>query len=62
MAGHLAKAGLDVTIYNRTFSKADAWVAEHDLRGVPLGAQGAFAGMTEGTTFVDHTTASANVA
>ncbi|MCF6444499.1 NAD(P)-dependent oxidoreductase [Nereida sp. MMG024] len=29
MAGHLQKAGHDVTVYNRTTSKADAWVAEH---------------------------------
>ncbi|RFU44566.1 NAD(P)-dependent oxidoreductase [Paraburkholderia sp. DHOC27] len=88
MAGHLASAGLDVTVYNRTFAKAEAWVAEHggraartpreaadgaelvmacvgnddDLRSVTLGEQGAFAGMAKGTVFVDHTTASANVA
>ncbi len=29
MAGHLAKAGHDVVVYNRTAPKADAWVAEH---------------------------------
>ncbi|KUF12337.1 NAD(P)-dependent oxidoreductase [Pseudoponticoccus marisrubri] len=29
MAGHLAKAGHDVTVYNRTAAKAEAWVAEH---------------------------------
>lgn len=29
MARHLAKAGHDVVVYNRTTSKADAWVAEH---------------------------------
>jgi 2-hydroxy-3-oxopropionate reductase len=88
MAGHLAKAGLDVTVYNRTFSKAEQWVSEYggraartpreaadgaelvlacvgnddDLRSVTLGGDGAFAGMNHGTTFVDHTTASANVA
>ncbi|WP_299933019.1 NAD(P)-dependent oxidoreductase [uncultured Pelagimonas sp.] len=28
MAGHLAKAGHEVTVYNRTFSKAEAWAAE----------------------------------
>jgi 3-hydroxyisobutyrate dehydrogenase-like beta-hydroxyacid dehydrogenase len=28
MAGHLAKAGLDVTVYNRTEAKAAQWVAE----------------------------------
>ncbi len=29
MAGHLAKAGHTVKVYNRTESKAEAWVAEH---------------------------------
>lgn len=33
-----------------------------DLRGVTLGADGAFAGMQPGAVFVDHTTASADVA
>ncbi len=33
-----------------------------DLRGVTLGADGAFAGMKPGAVFVDHTTASAEVA
>ena len=28
MAGHLAKAGHEVTVYNRTTAKADQWVAE----------------------------------
>lgn len=28
MAGHLAKAGHEVTVYNRTTSKAEKWVAE----------------------------------
>ena len=87
MAGHLAAAGHDVTVFNRTFSKAEAWVAQHggaaaktpnsavagtdfvfacvgnddDLRGVCLGVDGAFAGMSEGAIFVDHTTVSAAV-
>jgi 3-hydroxyisobutyrate dehydrogenase len=87
MAGHLVKAGHDVTVYNRTASKAEKWVAEHggahaatpleaaegcafvmscvgnddDLRGVCLGEDGAFAGMAEGSVFVDHTTVSAKV-
>ena len=87
MAGHLAKAGHEVTVYNRTTAKAEAWVAEHggalgktpreaaegaefvmacvgnddDLRSVCLGDDGAFAGMGEGTVFVDHTTVSALV-
>jgi 3-hydroxyisobutyrate dehydrogenase len=32
MAGHLARAGHDVTVYNRTRSKADAWVTQHGGR------------------------------
>lgn len=88
MAGHLALAGHQVTVYNRSAAKAQAWVTEFrgtsaatpreaaanadivfscvgnddDLRAVTLGADGAFAGMTPGAIFVDHTTASANVA
>ncbi|MFY7865472.1 NAD(P)-dependent oxidoreductase [Roseateles sp.] len=88
MAGHLLRAGHGVTVYNRTSSKASAWVAEHggrmastpaqaadgadivfacvgnddDLRSVVLGESGAFAGMRAGAVFVDHTTASAEVA
>jgi 3-hydroxyisobutyrate dehydrogenase len=88
MAGHLARAGHHVTVYNRSAAKAQAWVAEYggtsaatpreaaagaqivfacvgnddDLRSVVLGADGAFAGMTQGALFVDHTTASAEVA
>jgi 3-hydroxyisobutyrate dehydrogenase-like beta-hydroxyacid dehydrogenase len=88
MAGHLAKAGLNVTVYNRTAKKAQQWVSEYggrsaatpreavqgadlvlscvgndnDLRSVVLGDDGAYAGMTKGAVFVDHTTASADVA
>ncbi|MBX3609539.1 MAG: NAD(P)-dependent oxidoreductase, partial [Hydrogenophaga sp.] len=88
MAGHLAKAGHQVTVYNRTAAKAEAWAKTYggqfkttpreaaagadivfacvgnddDLRAITLGADGAFAGMQPGATFVDHTTASANVA
>ncbi len=35
---------------------------DDDLRSVTLGAEGAFAGMAKGAIFVDHTTASADVA
>jgi 3-hydroxyisobutyrate dehydrogenase-like beta-hydroxyacid dehydrogenase len=35
---------------------------DDDLRGVVLGADGAFAGMQKGAIFVDHTTASASIA
>ncbi|WP_022981189.1 NAD(P)-binding domain-containing protein [Ideonella sp. B508-1] len=88
MAGHLQRAGHEVTVYNRTAAKAEAWVASYggrsaptpreavagaslvfacvgnddDLRSVALGSDGAFAGMKEGAIFVDHTTASAEVA
>ncbi|PYE80908.1 NAD(P)-dependent oxidoreductase [Pseudoroseicyclus aestuarii] len=87
MAGHLAAAGHEVCVYNRTAAKAQDWTARHggrsaatpaqaaqgaeivlscvgnddDLRQVCLGDDGAFAGMTEGTLFVDHTTVSAGV-
>ncbi|MEO1676850.1 MAG: NAD(P)-dependent oxidoreductase [Pseudomonadota bacterium] len=87
MAGHLATAGHDVTVYNRTAAKAQAWAETHkgaaagtpreaatgaefvmacvgnddDLRSVCLGPDGAFAGMVEGSVFVDHTTVSAKV-
>ncbi|MBL0086872.1 MAG: NAD(P)-dependent oxidoreductase [Ideonella sp.] len=88
MAGHLARAGHSVTVYNRTTGKAAAWVGEYggacaatpreatagadfvfacvgnddDLRSVVLGADGAMAGMKPGAVFIDHTTASAEVA
>ena len=88
MAGYLAKNGHEVTVYNRTRAKADAWVAKHggkaadtpkaaarsaavvfscvgddpDLRAVTVGANGAFEGMAAGSIYVDHTTASANIA
>ena len=94
MAGHLARAGHHVTVYNRTAAKAAAWVAEYggrsaatpheaaagaemvfacvgndaDLRSVTIGESGdgaefgAFAGMQAGAVFVDHTTASAEIA
>jgi 3-hydroxyisobutyrate dehydrogenase len=29
MAGHIAAVGHDVTVYNRTSAKAEAWVAQH---------------------------------
>src|SRR5437660_47019 len=35
---------------------------DNDLRAITLGADGAFAGMKKSATFVDHTTASAEVA
>ena len=101
MAGHLAQAGHQVTVYNRSAAKSVAWCEEFsaalapqkaptpreavlgadivlccvgnddDLKNVVLGADlgngargadGAFKGMKPGSIFVDHTTASANVA
>lgn len=44
MAGHLARAGHQVTVYNRTAARAEAWVAEHGgaCAGTPrLAAAGA---------------------
>ena len=44
MAGHLAKAGHELTVYNRTRSKADQWVKEYGGRAVSTpreAAQGA---------------------
>src|SRR5205807_5052259 len=35
---------------------------DNDLREVTLGANGGFAGMAKGAVFVDHTTASAEIA
>ena len=35
MAGHLARAGHRVTVYNRTAAKAEAWVAEYGGRHAP---------------------------
>lgn len=41
MAGHLAKAGHDVTVYNRTRAKADAWVAANGGRAAASPAEAA---------------------
>lgn len=88
MAGHLASAGHEVTVFNRTTAKADAWLKkfpgrkaatpeeavsgarivfacvgnDHDVRQISVGEQGAFHGMEAGSVFVDHTTASAELA
>jgi len=95
MAGHLAKSGHDVTVFNRNPARAQQWLdqfseqaaagtvravpsprqaaegckavfscvgADKDLREICLGQDGAFAGMSPGTVFVDHTTTSAEVA
>jgi 3-hydroxyisobutyrate dehydrogenase len=48
MAGHLARAGHAVTVYNRTPSKAEAWCAEH---GGTRGASPAAAAEGAGIVF-----------
>lgn len=88
MAGHLARAGHRVTVFNRSADKAAVWVKEYagasagtpreaaagadivfacvgnddHLREVTLGPTGAFDGMKKGAIFMDHTTASAEIA
>ncbi|MEM9129574.1 MAG: NAD(P)-dependent oxidoreductase [Pseudomonadota bacterium] len=47
MAGHLQAAGHDVCVYNRTTSKAEAWVKEHGGRHAPTPQEAA-----EGAEFV----------
>ena len=41
MAGHIAAAGHDVTVYNRTAAKAEAWVAQHGGAHAPSPAAAA---------------------
>lgn len=41
MAGHLLKAGHDVTVYNRTPARAEIWVAAHGGRSAPTPAAAA---------------------
>jgi 3-hydroxyisobutyrate dehydrogenase-like beta-hydroxyacid dehydrogenase len=41
MAGHLAKAGHEVTVYNRTGAKATKWVEQHGGRSAPSPADAA---------------------
>jgi 3-hydroxyisobutyrate dehydrogenase-like beta-hydroxyacid dehydrogenase len=88
MAGHLARAGHAVAVYNRTRAVAERWAKEHPgrvastpaeaargaslvfactgddaaLREITLGAEGAFAELEPGAAFVDHTTASPDLA
>lgn len=85
MAGHLARAGHDVAVYNRTEEKARDWAQKHQGRtysSVANAAQGAdivfscvgndrdlrevfdaaVSTLRKGAIFVDHTTASAEIA
>jgi len=41
MAGHLAAAGHDVVVYNRTAARAGDWTAKHGGRSAPTPAQAA---------------------
>ncbi|MES1200965.1 MAG: NAD(P)-dependent oxidoreductase [Pseudomonadota bacterium] len=85
MAGHLARAGHDVAVFNRNSAKAADWAANHNGRACATiaeavqGAEIVFAcvgadrdvrevygqaagAMAKGAIFVDHTTASAELA
>jgi len=88
MAGHLANAGHELVVYNRTTSRVEQWVSQYagmmaptpaeavrgaavvlsclgnddHLREVLLGENGAFDAMKKGSLFIDHTTASAEIA
>jgi 3-hydroxyisobutyrate dehydrogenase len=88
MAGHLARAGHAVTVFNRTRSRAEEWARQYpgkvadtpaeaaqdaafvlacvgnddDVRSVILGETGAIGGMPAGSTLIDHTTTSADLA
>ena len=93
MAGHLARAGHSVCVYNRTKARQEAWLsaqraagldvrgadtpaaaareadvvfactgADPDLEALVLGPNGALEGLAAGALFVDHTTASADLA
>jgi len=39
MAGHLARAGCSMTVYNRSAARADAWVAEYGGRAAATAAE-----------------------
>jgi 3-hydroxyisobutyrate dehydrogenase len=41
MAGHLRRAGHEVTVYNRTAAKAESWVAKHGGRAASTPAEAA---------------------
>jgi 3-hydroxyisobutyrate dehydrogenase len=88
MAGHLARSGYNLRVFNRTSSKAQQWLSEYqgsahrnpaeaaegadvvmscvgnddDLRTITLAEHGAFSSMKKAAIFVDHTTASADIA
>ncbi|MEM6680794.1 MAG: NAD(P)-dependent oxidoreductase [Pseudomonadota bacterium] len=88
MAGHLQTAGHQVTVFNRTAEKAQAWAKtfggtpaatpgeaaqgadfvmacvgrDADVEAVTIGEGGAFHTMAPGAVFIDHTTASADLA
>lgn len=42
MAGHLAKAGHKVTVWNRTSAKAESWAADHKGTAAPTPADAVF--------------------
>lgn len=88
MAGHLAHAGIEMTVFNRTKERVLTWMQQYPgtlaptpaaavkeadvvlscvgnddhLREILLGENGAFDAMRKGCLFIDHTTASAELA
>ncbi|MEM7072068.1 MAG: NAD(P)-dependent oxidoreductase [Pseudomonadota bacterium] len=88
MAGFLAKAGHELSVYNRSPAKAESWLAtyggrigktpaqaaegaeivfacvgnDRDVEQICIGPDGAFDAMGKDALFVDHTTASAQLA
>ncbi len=88
MAGHLAQSGHEVTVYNRSRERAEAWIGRYpgrladsprqaaegaelvfscvggdpDVRSIAYGEQGVLSGLREDAIWVDHTTASAELA
>lgn len=88
MAGHLARSGHELTVFNRTKNRVLQWMEQYPgmlaptpaaavkeadvvvacvgndehLREILLGENGAFDAMRKGTLFIDHTTASAEIA
>ena len=88
IAGHIQRAGNDVTVFNRNSFISQKWVEEYGgsfsdspakavlgsdiviacvsddnaVRDVTLGSNGAFLSMSPGSIYVDHTTASSDIA
>ena len=68
MAGYISKDGHNVTVYNRTRSKAEKWVKEYKGKIAETPEEAAkdsnfvFTCVKKGSIYIDNTTASAKVA